>query len=222
MIGPREFILIGAGGHAKVIAAAIVANGDRVLAVFDDDANRHGQTLLGAPIVGPVAAAAEHAAGALAVLAIGSNAARARLAMQLDLRWGVVVHPRAWVHETVQLGPGAVVFAGAVVQPDALIGAHSIVNTGASIDHDCLLGRAVHIAPGVHLAGGVRVGDESFLGVGAAAIPYVTIGDRVIVGAGAVVTRDLHGDTTAVGVPARVIRSAIDTPRAKTGADAGE
>lgn len=202
-MAPRDFILIGAGGHAKVIAAAILAREDRVVAVFDDDPARQGQTLLGAPIVGPIAAAAGYASRALAILGIGSNAARARLAAELDLPWGVVVHPRAWVHETVQLGPGTVVFAGAIVQPCNVLGEHVIVNTAASIDHDCVLGRFVHVAPGAHLAGTVRIGEGSFMGVGSAAIPGVIVGKHVTVGAGGVVVRDLPDGVTAVGVPAR-------------------
>ncbi len=201
----RELILIGAGGHAKVIAAAIAACGDQLVAVFDDDVKRHGTTLLGAPIVGPVAAAREHAVKR-AVLGIGSNAARARLGSELGLEWASVVHPRTWVHETVNIGAGSVVFAGAIIQPDAVLGEHVIVNTSASIDHDCVLGRAVHVAPGVHLAGGVRIGEQSFLGVGASAIPYVTIGARTTIGAGGVVVKDIESDVTAVGVPARVLR----------------
>lgn len=201
----RDIILIGAGGHAKVVAAAIAESGDRLVAVFDDDAARHGTTLLGVPIVGPIAAAREHSVRR-AVIGIGSNAARARLGSELGLEWATVVHPRAWVHETVRLGAGTVVFAGAMIQPDAELGEHVIVNTAASIDHDCVLGRAVHIAPGVHLAGGVRIGVQSFLGVGASAIPYVTIGERTTIGAGGVVVRDIGSDVTAVGVPAHVVR----------------
>lgn len=202
----REVLVIGAGGHAKVVIGAIEAGGDRVVAALDDDARRWGSTILGVRIAGPVATAPSY--GVPTVIAIGGNATRARLGRAIDVPWATVVHPRAWVHPSVVLGPGTVVFAGAMIQPDSRLGHHCIVNTGATIDHDGALGDCVHVAPGAHLAGTVTIGEESFLGVGVAVIPGITIGARTTVGAGAAVVRDLPDGVVAVGVPARVVRPA--------------
>lgn len=192
--------LIGAGGHAKVVLATAQAAGFEVTGLYDDDEARWGTEVLGVPVVGP---ASRLPAGAPAVLAIGANAARKRLATELPLSWRTVVHPRATVHDSVRLGEGTVVFAGAVIQPDTTLGAHAIVNTGATVDHDGRLGDFVHLAPGVHLAGGVTVGEGAFLGVNAGVIPGRTIGDWTTVGAGGIVVRDLPPGVTAIGVPAR-------------------
>jgi sugar O-acyltransferase (sialic acid O-acetyltransferase NeuD family) len=198
-----ELIVVGAGGHAKVVVASARAAGFRVMAIVDDARQRWGESRLGVPVSGPTEPVLQDP-GAQVVLAIGDNRVRRQLAATARCRFVSVVHPSAIIDATVRLGDGSVVFAGAVIQPDTTIGAHAIVNTGASIDHDCVLGEAVHIAPGTRLAGNVTLGDEVFLGIGTVVIPGVTIGARTTIGAGAVVVRDLPADVVAVGVPARV------------------
>jgi sugar O-acyltransferase (sialic acid O-acetyltransferase NeuD family) len=201
--------IVGAGGHAKVVVAAALAAGFAEITLVDRSEALHGTTLLGVEVTGPaepVLADPE----ALAVLAIGDNAARARLAAGAACRFATIVHPSATVHASSVLGPGTVVFAGAVIQPEARLGAHCIVNTGASIDHDCVLGDAVHVAPGTRLGGAVALGAGVFVGIGAVVTPGRSIGAGTVVGAGAAVVRDLPEGITAAGVPARSIQPAFN------------
>jgi sugar O-acyltransferase (sialic acid O-acetyltransferase NeuD family) len=200
---PGDLIVVGAGGHAKVVVATARAAGYRVVAIVDDARPRWGTQVLGVAVSGPTEAVLADR-DALVVLAIGVNAVRRRLASAARCRFVALVHPAALVDPTAVLGDGSVVFAGAVIQPDTRIGGHAIVNTAASIDHDCVLGEAVHVAPGARLAGNVTLGDEVFLGIGAVVIPGVSIGARTTVGAGAAVVGDLPAGVVAVGVPARV------------------
>lgn len=196
----REVVLVGAGGHAKVVLAALLAAGHRVGAVLDDDPRRWRRALLDCTVEGPIEPG--RLSGRPAVLAIGDNAARQRLA-SLPAEWLTVVHPAALVHDSVVLGPGSVVFAGAVVQPGARLGSHVIVNTGASIDHDCELGDFVHVAPGARLAGEVRVGVGALLGIGCCVVPGIVIGPWATIGAGAAVVSDVGEKERVAGVPAR-------------------
>lgn len=200
---PGDLIVVGAGGHAKVVISTARTAGFRVVAVLDDDRERWGTQILGVEVSGPSEPALQDP-DARVVLAIGDNAARRRLAAGARCRFATLLDAQAIVDPSVRFGDGSVVFAGAVIQPDTVIGAHAIVNTAASIDHDCVLGDAVHIAPGTRLAGNVTLGDEVFLGIGAVVIPGVTIGAGTTVGAGAAVVSDLPAGVVAVGVPARV------------------
>lgn len=201
-----SMVIIGAGGHAKVIIATAQALGIAVRGIYDDDPAVTGQQVLGTPVLG-TCRDIDAADGCTAILAIGSNDIRRCLAQQLDgLAWATLIHPAATVHDSVRLGPGCVVFAGAVIQPDAVLGAHVIVNTGSSVDHDCRIGDFVHIAPGARLAGNVRVGEGSLMGIGSCAAPGIGIGASTIVGAGAAVTDDIPDAVMAAGVPARIIR----------------
>ena len=195
-------LVVGAGGHAKVVIATLRAAGHAIAGVLDDAPEPVGRTVLGIPVIGPIARLGDH--DGPAVLAIGSNRVRRRLAAAYpEANWLAVVHPSAVVDESVRVGEGAVVFAGAVVQPDTVVGRHAIVNTGATVDHDGRLGAFVHVGPGAHLSGNVMIGEGGFLGVGACAAPGTTIGAWATVGAGAAVVRDLPPNVTSVGVPAR-------------------
>lgn len=198
-------VVVGAGGHGKVVVATLQAAGGRVAELWDDDPERWGAEVLGVPVHGPIAERAAESPGRPAVLALGDNRTRRRFATELPLSWIAAIHPDAVVHPSVSPGVGTVVFAGAVIQPDAVLGRHVIVNTGASVDHDCRIGDFVHLGPGVHLAGEVRVEDGAVIGVGAAVIPGRAIGAWATVGAGAVVTREVAPEDTVVGIPARSV-----------------
>lgn len=204
-------ILLGAGGHSKVVLASLEAAGRRVAAILDDDPSTAGRRVLGIEVTGPVERL--DSLGAVeAVIAIGDNRMRRQLVPRAEgicpsLSWATAVHPAAVVHPSARLGPGTVVFAGAVIQPDAVVGAHAIVNTGASVDHDCQLGDFVHVAPGARLGGGVTVGEGVLLGIGCAVLPGRSVGAWAVVGAGATVTEDVGDGWTVAGTPARRLPS---------------
>ncbi|MEW6368644.1 MAG: acetyltransferase [Acidobacteriota bacterium] len=202
----KGVLVLGGGGHAKVVIATLSASGIHVSAVYDDHQAKHGSELLGFRVVGPLAAASEKR-GHPAIMAIGSNPVRKRLALDFSaLPWAKAIHPDAVIDPTARIGDGTVVFAGAVIQADALVGRHVIVNTAATIDHDCDVGDFAHLAPGVHLAGGVRVDEGALLGIGAVATPGVKIGAWATVGAGAIVLNDVPPGVTVAGAPAREMK----------------
>ena len=202
---PDNIVIVGAGGHAKVVIATVRAAGGDVIAAYDDDESRWGQEILGVTIKGHVSPG--EIGSAPAIIAIGNNRARKSLAGLLNARWVTACHPSAVVHASASIGAGTVVFAGSVVQPDASIGAHVILNTASSVDHDCILGDFVHIGPGVRLCGGVTLDEGVLLGVGAKIAPNVEIGPWSTAGAGAVCVVDVEGGATVVGVPARSIEA---------------
>lgn len=201
MTPPQNVFVIGAGGHAAVVISVLQECGVDVAGIFDDDSTRRGSDILGVKILGPISDL-QQKIGADAVIAIGHNRTRQKIAATLSLNWISVIHPRAYVHHSVALGPGSVVCAGAIIQPRAVVGEHVIVNTSATVDHDCALGDYVHIAPGAHLAGAVQVGEGTMLGIGSMVIQGIRIGSWAMVGAAAAVVRDVPDSVTVIGVPA--------------------
>lgn len=200
-----RLVVIGAGGHAKVVAEAALASGSfEVTRFLDDHPSQYGNQLLGLPVTGPIELESFQEMEA-AACAVGDNKVRRRLVKRLGcaVAWATVVHPAAWVSPSAKIGPGSVVMAGSVMQADSIVGVHVILNTGCSVDHDCRVGAYSHIGPGVRLSGGVDIGEGVLLGVGSAVAPGVKIGDCVTIGAGAAVVADCEAGLTYVGVPAR-------------------
>ncbi len=200
--------IMGAGGHAKVIADTILADGNRdVYGFFDDDQSLWKTEILGFPVLGPIRGWQDHSMDAC-VIGIGRNAMRKRLYDQLKAagaRFATVVHPRASIGRGAMFGDGVVAFSNVVVNVDTTIGTNCILNTACIVDHDCSIGPHSHLAPGVVLAGEVQVGQEVFIGTGAKIIPRVRIGDSAVIGAGTVIIRDVAAAMKVVGVPARTI-----------------
>ena len=199
---PEPVLVLGGGGHAKVVVALLRAAGHPIAGVLDDDPRTHGRQLLGAPILGPCSMASERPEAA--IVAVGDNRTRWELVRSLQVsRWLTAVHPTAYVDPTASLGEGAVVMAGAVVQAESVVGAHCIVNTNATVDHDCTVGAYAHVASGATLTGGVCLAEGVFVGAGATCLPGVAVGDWSVVGAGAAVNRPVPARSMAKGVPAR-------------------
>lgn len=201
-MAPRRFIVVGAGGHGKVVAASIIASGDEVIGILDDDPAQTGRIVLGAKVLGPVEASFVPD-DAVVILGIGSNHARRAIAQKLKVRYASVIHPAAVVHPSVTIGAGTAVFAGAVIQPDSTIGEHTIVNTSASVDHDNAIGAFVHIGPGAHLSGTVTVRDGALIGIGSAVIPGMIVGEWATVGAGSAVVSSVPAGVKVAGCPAK-------------------
>jgi sugar O-acyltransferase (sialic acid O-acetyltransferase NeuD family) len=207
-------LILGAGGHAKVVAETALASGHySEVAFLDDRCSGTDQlpSVLGFPVLGPLELALDlihREEFAAASVAFGNATARLNWIEQLDAAGyavPVLIHPTAMVSPSARLGSGSVVFAQAAVQSLSTIGVGAILNTGCSVDHDAQLAHGVHICPGARLAGEVQVGSRSWIGIGASVIQQVRIGSDVTVGAGASVVRDLPDGVTAVGVPARVL-----------------
>lgn len=195
--------LFGASGHAKVILDILRLRGQVVRGLLDDDPAK--KELLGIPVLGNTEAWQEEWFPCL--ISIGNNHLRRKVAGKVNAVYATAIHPDAVVAEPSSIGSGTVIMAGAVINPDTRIGRHVIINTRASVDHDNQIGDFVHIAPGSTLCGGITVGEGTLIGSGATILPNITIGKWVTIGGGAVVTQDIPDHSTAVGCPARIIRT---------------
>lgn len=201
---PDRCGLIGAGGHAGVVAATLRRLGIALEAVFDRDPARIGAAFHGLTI--------QDEAGVPDLplhIAIGSNASRRRIAeARTEARWLTIIHPDARLADDVSIAEGVLVAMGALIQTGGRLGRHVIINTGAIVEHDGVIGDFAHIAPGAVLGGGVTVGEDALVGTGAVVLPGLTIGAGATVSAGAVVTRSVAAGQTVVGVPARTTGAA--------------
>lgn len=205
-------VLIGGGGHAKVVLSLARALGRDVVGVCDPVLAREGTACWrDVPVLGEDGALdrlpPDRVALMLGIGQLATDTLRERLYAFWRARgygFPALVHPAAWVAPGVELGEGAQVMAGAIIQPGCKIGENSLVNTRASVDHDCRIDRDVHVAPGATLCGSVTVEAGVFIGAGATVIQGVRIGGRAVVGAGVTLVRDLRSKTTILGAANRL------------------
>lgn len=199
-----DVIIIGAGGHARVIADIVRCRGDRLLGFLDDHANAGSGEI---PVLGKIEDYVNYP-NACFIIGIGNAAARRRIAGQMEgVRWYTAIHPAAVISEmNVSIGPGTAVMAGAVINPGAVIGAHCIINTAAVVEHDNRIGDFAHISVGAKLAGTVTIGADTWVGIGAVVSNNLSICGGCMIGAGAVVVRSITEPGTYVGVPAGRIK----------------
>ena len=204
-----KLLIIGAGGHGKVVAEAAMSMKRWEAVVFLDDRYRELDGSLPWPVIGSLEPVAKNYTEYTdIVVAVGDGRKRLELLdryIAQGFNAPLLIQAGAWISPSARLGAGSVVLAQAAVNASAQIGRGCIINTGASVDHDCVLGDGVHVCPGVHLGGEVTVGRLSWVGIGASVIQQVRIGEGVTIGAGAAVVSDVHDMHTVAGVPAKVI-----------------
>lgn len=206
-------IIIGGGGHAKVLAAALCAAGTSIVGITEADSSKYGENIFGIPIIGNDLIIEQYKQESIMLVnGIGSTrTTTARTAVFNTFKskgytFASVIHPSAIVASGATINEGAQIMAGAVIQTGAVIGENSIINTGAVVDHDCIVGNHVHIAPRAVLSGMVTVGDESHIGTGATIINGISIGKNCLIAAGAVVIKNVRDRATVMGVPAREVQ----------------
>ena len=206
-------VIVGAGGHGKVVLDILQRDRDvNPVGFIDDDKTSHGTIIDGLPVLGGINALPDliplHKLDG-AIIAIGDNRVRARLFSKLEglgFKMTRAIHPDALIAHDVKIGEGVVIAAGVVISTGTRIGDNVIINTGVVIDHDNIIEDHTHISPGVNLAGRVTVGKYAHVGLGVTIVEDLTIGENTTIGAGAVVLVDVPANTTAVGVPARIIK----------------
>jgi sugar O-acyltransferase (sialic acid O-acetyltransferase NeuD family) len=208
-----KIIIIGGGGHARVIADALMVCSNlepriNLLGFLDDDPGLTNFEVMGKPVLGKIQDIGQICHDAV-VIGIGDNEIRRELFERLVFKGEKIVsviHPNAIISPYANIGQGVVAFAGVVVNAGSKIGDNVILNTASSVDHNCTIESHTHICPGVHLGGTVTVGEGAFIGIGSAVIPNKNIGRWSIVGAGSVIIKDVPDRTTVVGVPAQFVR----------------
>ncbi|RDI47723.1 acetyltransferase [Falsibacillus pallidus] len=208
------FVLIGAGGHSKVVKDILIAGGHRVLGFLDD--NRSETSFCGLPVLGkikdlPTLIDSEDSLSF--IITIGDNKKRKHMADELNqypIRFGTAVHPQSFIGDNVHIGEGSVIMPFAVINADTFIGSHCIINSHAVVEHDCIVDSFVHLSPQSTLTGSVKAGEGVHFGASSCIIPGKQVGCWSIIGAGSTVIRDIPAFSTAVGSPAKIIKALED------------
>lgn len=208
----KKVVIIGAGGHAKVIADIIEKSGDEIVGFLDDNKEIGTTIIKEYKVIGDLNnrfAMAVTKENLEFIIAIGDNKKREEISHSPNLKFYTAIHPSAQMGLDVEIQEGTVIMANACINSSAKIGKHCIINTGAIIEHDNIIEDFVHISPNVALGGTVKIGKSTHVGIGSTIKNNITICEKCKIGAGAVVVKDIKEEGTYVGVPAKGIKNGI-------------
>lgn len=202
-----KLLILGAGGHGKVVAeTALLMNQWSEIAFLDDKDNL--ETVVGISIVGKLNEYKKFIGKYnFAFVALGNNKLRIEWIeklTQLGFQVPVIIHPFSSISPTVNLCKGTIIMAGVVINADTCIGIGCIINTSASIDHDCVVNIGAHISPGANIGGTVNIGAYTWVCIGSVVVNNIEIGREVIIAAGSTVTKSVPDSVMVAGVPASI------------------
>lgn len=205
-----ELVILGAGGHAMVVADIIRIQDEYNIVGFLDDVSkeRRGTEFCGAPILGGVECLETVYQSGVRhmIVAIGDCSARMNLS-DLVVAKGfslvAAIHPTASIASDVLIRSGTVVKAMAVIEPGAVVKENVIVGAGTYIGHECVIEKCACISAGGKVGGKSVIGQSAWIGLGAIVCDRVCVGDRAQVAAGSVAVKDIPNDIVAFGVPAK-------------------
>jgi UDP-perosamine 4-acetyltransferase len=216
-------VILGAGGHGRVLLDCLQTSGTDFNYVFlDQDRGLWGQEMLGVPVLGDDTRLPEviERGARFFLVGLGStgdNGPRQRLfelGLSNRLEPLTAMHPSAICSPRAKIGAGVQMLAGSIINAGARLGDNVIINSGAIVEHDCTVEDHVHIATGARLASTVHVSAGAHVGIGAVIRQSIHIGEGAIVGAGAVVVKDVPPYTIVIGVPARpLLKGSSRLPR---------
>lgn len=191
-------IILGAGGHAKVIADIILTRGDKLIGFLDD--NAIGE-VLGYPILGKINDIGQYQSDCSFIIGIGNNQTRKKISDKYNVKWRPAIHPDASIARDVVISEGTVVMARAIINPSSKVGKHCIINTAAVVEHDNVIEDYVHISPNATLCGTVSIGEMTQIGAGATVKNNISICGNCVIGAGSVVVKDIIEHGMYMGIP---------------------
>lgn len=207
----EKIVLIGGGGHAKVLIE-LIRSLDRydIIGILDSRL-KIGSSVLGVYVLGRDRLLKrlydkKVKNVCIGVGSINNNEKRRRLyerVHEIGFHVPELVHPQSIVSNESKISEGVQVMAGAIIQTHTIINPNTIINTGAIVEHDCIIGKHVHICPGVVISGGCIVGDGAFIGAGTTIIQGVRIGKETLIAAGSLVGKEVLDGATVKGVPAK-------------------
>lgn len=200
----KSVIILGAGGHAKVISDVLKNSGVKVLGVIAPNLET-GILCFGVNVLGDDDVLSSYSnneillANGVGFLPDDSSRCDIGIRMRkLGYKFVSVIHPAAIISDDVVISEGVQIMAGVIIQPGSSIGRDCIINTGVQVDHDCKVSENCHLSPGVLLSGGVTIGLNTFIGTGVIVIQNISIGSNCIVAAGSTVFKNISNNITLI------------------------
>lgn len=207
----RNIIIIGGGGHAKVLIDLIKTIKNFKIVGIVDPKIKKGKSINGVKVLGDDKILISLKRKGIKCLALGigsegNNHKRYKIWKNLKKKgfsFPVLIHKDSFTSKNIKVGQGSQIFNKSVVNAGSKIGEISVINTSTIIEHDCKIGNNVFTGTRATLCGGVTVEDNSFIGAESCILPKVKIKKNVLIAAKALVNKDLKNNIKVKGIPAK-------------------
>ncbi|MFJ5768860.1 hypothetical protein [Psychrobacillus sp. NPDC093180] len=149
----KNLLILGAGGHGRVVKETAVAMGYFNKINFLDNQSELS--------IGKCEDIRQFYNNySIAFAAFGDNEQRMKWIeelIEIGFQLPILNHPNAYVSPLARIEVGSIVCAKAVINTNAVIEKGSIISIGALVDHDCFIGEFSHINSGTIVKVGCRI-----------------------------------------------------------------
>lgn len=210
----KNIVIIGAGGVGREVSLIIQQINEleqtwNLLGFIDDNTDNWGKVINGYSVIGGIDSLEFLSNDTYIVIAIANYKVKKNIVNKINnkFKFATIVHPKVWIHDYMTVGEGTIIYEGAILTANIEIGNHVIISPKCGVGHDSIIKDYVSLLWNVNVSGNDLIEEGVMMGSGSTVIQGEKIGKGSIIGAGAVVVNDIESFSTAVGVPAKVIKS---------------
>lgn len=210
----KNIVIIGAGGVGREVSLIIQQINEleqtwNLLGFIDDNTDNWGKVINGYSVIGGIDSLEFLSNDTYIVIAIANYKVKKNIVNKINnkFKFATIVHPKVWIHDYMTVGEGTIIYEGAILTANIEIGNHVIISPKCGVGHDSIIKDYVSLLWNVNVSGNDLIEEGVMMGSGSTVIQGKKIGKGSIIGAGAVVVNDIESFSTAVGVPAKVIKS---------------
>lgn len=210
----KNIVIIGAGGVGREVSLIIQQINEleptwNLLGFIDDNTDNWGKVINGYSVIGGIDSLEFLSNDTYIVIAIANYEVKKKIVNKVNnkFKFATIVHPKVWIHDYMTVGQGTIIYEGAILTANIEIGNHVIISPKCGVGHDSIIKDYVSLLWNVNVSGNDLIEEGVMMGSGSTVIQGKKIGKGSIIGAGAVVVNDIESFSTAVGVPAKVIKS---------------
>ena len=209
----KNIVIIGAGGVGRETSLIIQQINEleptwNLIGFIDDNKNNWGKVINGYSVIGGIDSLEFLTPDTYVLIAIANYEVKKKIVNKINnkLKFATIIHPKVWVHDYMTICEGTIIYEGAILTANIEIGNHVIISPKCGVGHDSIIKDYVSLLWNVNVSGNDIIEEGVMMGSGSTVIQGKKIGKGSNIGAGAVVIEDVDSFSTAIGVPAKVIK----------------
>ena len=212
----KDIAVFGVGGFGREVLT-LIQNINNVTPTYNilgffDDGHEKGETVNGYPVLGKIEELNKWPTPICIAVSIGSPITRKKIVEEIhndNVSFPTLIHPSVIIGDSnfVKIGQGCLICAGVILTTNITIKDFVILNLQCTIGHDVVINDYAAFMPSCNISGEVTIEEGVYCGTGVRVINQITIGKFAVLGAGAVAVESIPANCTAVGVPAKVVKT---------------